>query len=120
MGTGCTSVTRVHSDGVDYVTGTWHDGRVGTFRGIRAGKSDYGALVFGTKGIAPAGKYAGYEPLVQEIAKFFKTKQPPVSAAETIEMFAFMEAADESKRQGGKPVTLASVLEKAERQQSPQ
>ena len=32
---------------------------------------------------------------------------------ETIEIFAFMEAADESKRQGGKPVTIESVLAKA-------
>jgi hypothetical protein len=30
-----------------------------------------------------------------------------------IEIFAFMEAADESKRQGGAPVSLASVLAKA-------
>jgi hypothetical protein len=28
-------------------------------------------------------------------------------------MFAFMEAADESKRQGGVPITLKSVLNKA-------
>ena len=48
-----------------------------------------------------------------EIVKFFKTGQPPVSAAETLEIYAFMEAADESKRQGGKPVTLESVLSKA-------
>ena len=116
MGTGCESVTRVHADGVDYVTGVWKGGRVGTFRGIRQGKADYGALVFGTKGVVPAGKYAGYEPLVREIARFFVTKQPPVSADETLELFTFMEAADESKRQGGKPVTLAGVLEKAERE----
>jgi hypothetical protein len=116
MGTGCQSVTRVRTEGVDYVTGVWNGGRVGTFRGIRQGKSDYGALVFGSKGIAPAGKYAGYEPLVGEIAKFFATRQPPVSAAETLELFAFMEAADESKRQGGKPVALRDVLEKAQRE----
>ena len=53
------------------------------------------------------GDYGGYEPLVVEIVKFFKTGKPPVSAEETIEIFAFMEAADESKRQGGKPVTIA-------------
>ena len=29
---------------------------------------------------------------------------------ETIEIFAFMEAADESKRRGGAPVTLESVM----------
>jgi len=36
-----------------------------------------------------------------------------VAEAETLEIYAFMEAADESKRQGGLPVTLESVLEKA-------
>jgi hypothetical protein len=113
MGTGCREVTRVYTDGCDVVTGVWNDNRVATYRGIRDGKSDYGAVVFGKEGIAPSGSYAGYEPLVVEIAKFFRTLKPPVSAAETIEMFAFMESADESKRQGGKPVTIESVMAKA-------
>lgn len=113
MGPGCVSVTRTHTEGTDIATGVWQDGRIGTFRGLRQGASNYGATVFGTKGIAPSGSYAGYRPLVDEIAKFFKTGQPPVPAAETLEIFTFMEAADESKRQAGKPVTMASVLEKA-------
>jgi predicted dehydrogenase len=113
MGAGCDSVSRTHTQDTDFVTGVWEDGRVGTFRGMRSGKHDYGALVFGTKGIAPSGGYGGYKPLVVEIARFFKTGKPPVSAEETIEIMAFMEAADESKRQGGKPVTLKSVLAKA-------
>ncbi len=114
MGPGCVSVTRTHTAGTDVATGVWNDGRVGSFRGIRQGASNYGAIVFGAKGIAPSGSYAGYLPLVAEIAKFFKTGQSPVPAAETLEMFTFMEAADESKRQGGRPVTMASVLEKAQ------
>jgi hypothetical protein len=116
MGTGCTTVTRAHTDGQDLVTGVWSDGRIGTYRGIREGRADYGALVFGDKGIAPSGGYAGYEPLVVEIARFFKTGTPPVPAEETLELFAFMEAADESKRQGGAPVTIESVLKKAQEQ----
>lgn len=116
MGTGCKSVVRTHTVGVDVVTGTWEDGRVGTFRGMRQGKSGYGALVFGSENIMPSGGYGGYEPLLVEICKFFRTGQPPVSAAETIEIFAFMEAADESKRQGGATVTLESVLAKARAQ----
>ncbi len=114
MGTGCQSVTRVHTKGTDVVTGLWQDGRIGTFRGNRAAKAGYGGMVFGDKGSAPAGTYEGYQHLVVEICKFFKTGQAPVSAAETIEIFAFMEAADESKRQGGMPVTLDSVLRKAQ------
>jgi predicted dehydrogenase len=113
MGTGCQSVSRSHTKDTDLVTGVWSDGRVASYRGLRSGKQDYGALVFGTGGIAPAGGFSGYEPLVVEIAKFFRTGRPPVSAEETIEMFAFMEAADESKRQGGTAVTIESVLKKA-------
>jgi hypothetical protein len=113
MGPGCKSVTRTHSDGTDLVTGLWSDGRIGTFRGIRDGAAGYGALVFGSKSIQPSGGYGGYEPLLVEICKFFKTGKPPVSAEETIEIFAFMEAADESKRQNGAPVSLESVIAKA-------
>jgi predicted dehydrogenase len=113
MGTGCRTVTRAHTKDTDVVTGVWADGRIGTFRGIRGGKADYGATVFGTKGVVPAGGFTGYEPLVVEICKFFRTGQPPVSAAETTEMFAFMEAADESKRQGGAPVTIDAVMKAA-------
>ncbi len=47
------------------------------------------------------------------LSPFFQTGKPPVSREETIEIYAFMEAADESKRQGGKPVPLADVLAKA-------
>jgi len=113
MGPGCKSVTRAHSAGADLVTGVWSDGRIGTFRGIRDGQAGYGALVFGSKGIQPSGGYGGYEPLLVEICKFFKTGTPPVSAEETIEIFAFMEAADESKRQGGIAVSIESVIAKA-------
>jgi predicted dehydrogenase len=113
MGTGCTTVTRVQTEGTELVVGAWDHGRVGTFRGIRQGKADYGVLAFGTKGVVLGQGYGGYEPLLVEICKFFRTGKPPVSAAETIELFAFMEAADESKRKGGTPVTLESVLAKA-------
>ena len=114
MGTGCTTVTRAQTEDFEHVTGVWNDGRIGAYRGIRSGKGDYGATVFGDKGVAPSGGYAGYEPLVVEIARFFKTGQPPVSAEETLEIFAFMEAADESKRQAGSPVSIESVMQKAE------
>lgn len=116
MGPGCQTVTRVNSPGTDVVVGLWKDGRIGTFRGIRQGRADYGAMVFGTKGVVPAGPFAGYKPLVEEIARFFTTGKPPVSPRETLEIMAFMEAADESKRQGGAPVSIESVMKKASEQ----
>jgi predicted dehydrogenase len=114
MGTGCKSVSRTHTKDVDVVTGVWNDGRVGTYRGLRAGKADYGTVIFGDKAVMNTnGFVGGYKPLVVEIARFFKSGKAPVSADETIEMFAFMEAADESKRQGGAVVTINHVMEKA-------
>lgn len=109
MGTGCQSVTRTMEDGKIVVRGQWAGGRVGIFR---EGKG-YGGTAFGTKGEGPVGSYDGYQPLVVEIVKFLRTGKPPVSPAETLEIYAFMEAADESKRQGGKEVTLTSVMQKA-------
>lgn len=113
MGTGCESVSRVQTEGTELVTGVWSGGRVGTFRGIREGKSDYGGLVYGSRAIRPLGPYPGYRPLLEAMAHFFRSGQPPVSAAETLEIVAFMEAADESKRQGGCPVSIESVFERA-------
>jgi predicted dehydrogenase len=118
MGTGCRSVSRTQTDSTELVVGIWENGRVGTFRGLRKGPYKYGGTVFGTKGQASLGDYGGYEPLMVEIVKFFKTGTTPVAAEETIEIFAFMEAADESKRQGGKPVTIESVMAKARSQAS--
>ena len=113
MGTGCETVTRIQTKDTDVVSGLWKEGRVGTYRGIRRNKADFGAVAFGSKAIVQSGKGGGYEELCREIGRFFKTGKSPVPADETIEIFAFMEAADESKRQGGAPVSLAAVLAKA-------
>jgi hypothetical protein len=112
MGSGCQSVSRITTEGTDVAVGVWKDGRIGTFRGTRQVPHSYGATIFGEKKIVTFSKYGGYEPLVVEICKFFKTGKPPVAAEDTVEIFAFMEAADQSKRQGGCPVSIQSVLKK--------
>lgn len=110
MGTGCQSVKRGKTaEGQIEVVGQWTDGRVGIFR---EGKG-YSGKAIGEKGEGAVGSYDGYAPLVVDIVKFFRTGEPPVSAAETLEIYAFMEAADESKRRDGAEVTLAEVLKKA-------
>ena len=113
MGPGCQSVTRAHTDDLDLVTGVWSDGRIGTYRGIRDAESGFGAMVFGRDKIVQVGRSGGYAPMLDRVATFFKTGKSPVAADETLEVFAFMEAADESKRQGGRPVSIESVLAKA-------
>lgn len=114
MGEGCVSVTRTSTDDFDVVVGKWSDGRIGTFRGIRKGTNGYGGTAFGDKGIATIEKFEGYKPLVGVITEFFHSKKVPVPAAETIEIYAFMEAAAQSKRDGGVPVTLESVMQAAQ------
>jgi hypothetical protein len=116
MGPGCQTVSRAKAESADLVTGIWKDGRVGTFRGILQGQASFGAVVFGENSIAPAGQFEGYEPLLVEIAKFFRTGQPPITVEHTLEIYAFMEAAEDSLRQGGQPVSLAAVLEKAQKE----
>jgi len=115
MGTGCREVSRVHTPETDVVVGTWADGRIGTFRGTRTGKHDYGGTVYTTEGNVRLGPYAGYEPLLKEIIGYFETGKVPVSPQETTEIFAFMEAADESKRRGGAAVTLQSMMDKVKK-----
>ncbi|RPI23354.1 MAG: oxidoreductase [Acidobacteria bacterium] len=106
FGPGCQEVTRIYSEGADIVVGRWKDGRLGVVRAIRP-YGDYGAVVYrGEKSFrsSPDAKH-DYRPLVVEIVKFFQTGKPPVPNEESLEMFAFMDAAQRSKPDG-KPVKL--------------
>ena len=118
MGTGCKTVSRASTDDFDMAIGVWEDGRIGTFRGIRKGGRGYGGTAFGEKGVEQIGSFAGYEPLLVEIVKFFKSKEVPVSPEETLEIYAFMSAADESKKQGGAPVSVDELMEKSRKEAS--
>ncbi len=108
MGPGCVRVTRIATADSDEIVGEWKDGRIGTARAIRP-YSDYGAVVFKGRAAAEAKPQGAgsYRPLVVEIVKFFETGVPPVPNDETLEIFAFMDAAQRSKEQGGKTVELA-------------
>jgi hypothetical protein len=114
MGPGCEQVRRVKAGGTDLVIGVWKDGRVGTFRDLRGGKTAAPVLIYGTKGTA-TGQSAGYTPLLEEIVKFFKTGKPPVPAEETIEIYAFMSAADESKAKDAAAVSVPDLIDRARR-----
>ena len=113
MGTGCKSVKRTFTADNDVVVGVWEGDRIGTFRGTRSGKGGYGATVFGEKGISVIDKYEGYEPLLVKISEFFDTGILPFPTDETLEIFAFMQAAEESKLNGGISIDIAAVVKKA-------
>jgi len=117
MGRGCVEVSRTYTPDADILVGTWKDGRIGTVRVLRP-YGPYGAVIFRTKPAAngKAGSTVvvqsdpkmleGYRPMLVEIVKFFETKEPPVSNEETLEIFAFMDAALRSKEAGGAPQKL--------------
>ena len=110
MGTGCQSVKRdTNAEGKIRVTGTWEGGRKGVFYENKG----YGGKALGDKGEADVGSYDGYDPLLYSAVHFFRTGVAPVSPEETLEIYAFMEAADESKRRNGAEVTLKEVMDKA-------
>ena len=115
MGTGCETVKRgTSTNGTIEVTGTWRGQRTGIYRESFHGKGKtYTGIAKGEKGEAPVGSYDGYAPLVAEAIKFFQTGISPVPEEETIEIFAFMEAAEESKRQNGQPVSIDDILKKS-------
>jgi hypothetical protein len=116
MGKGCHTVRRINTPDTDIVIGTWENDHLGTYRGIRKGKATHSGIAFGTKEILPAGSFyeVGHRPLVVDMLKFFRTGVTPVSLEETLAIYAFMEAADQSKRKGGAPVTIESVLSEAQ------
>ena len=107
MGPGCEEVSRTFSPDADVIVGRWKDGRIGTVRALRP-YSDYGAVVFRPKQIveSPSRPSDSYRPLLVEVMKFLETGQPPVPNRETLEIFAFMDAAQRSKDEGGRPMRL--------------
>jgi len=110
MGTGCESVVCTATPDTHLVTGLWHGGKVGTLRGIRHGAAPYRVTIFGSKKVLDEQLAGDYTPFLREVVKFFQTGVAPVPAQETIEIYAFMEAADESRRAGGCPVKISDVL----------
>jgi Oxidoreductase family, NAD-binding Rossmann fold len=112
MGTGCESVVCTFTPDTHVVTGVWNGGKVATLRGMRSGVEPYRVSVYGTKKVLDEQLVGDYTPFLREVVKFLQTGIAPVSPEETIEIYAFMEAADESKREGGKPVKLADVMAK--------
>jgi hypothetical protein len=110
LGAGCEKVSRTHTKNTDVITGVWSGDRVGTMQGNRGGKAGYGVTAIGTKAAVKGGEKHSYKPLVEAYVKFFQTGIAPVPLETTIEILAFMEAADESKRRDGASVKITDVM----------
>jgi len=68
----------------------------------------YGAIVYRAKDVvtSPPKAKSSYTPMLKRIVEFFQTGKPPVPNEETLEIFAFMDAAQRSKEAGGRPMKL--------------
>jgi len=109
MGTGCVSVSRKTEGGADITTGKWKDGRLGVYYGPAKGEKVPVVRIWGSEGTTESAGSDGYDGLVRAIAEFFHTGEPPVTPAETVELFEFMTAAQRSKERGGAEVPLAGL-----------
>ncbi len=111
LGQGCESVSMQVTPDEDIVVGTWKGGRLGVMRGFRNELYEFGITLFSEKRVLHSENVPEtYGPLLTEIAKFFRTGVPPVSPTETLELFAFMQAAQLSKARGGAVVPLSEVV----------
>lgn len=104
MGRGCREVIVHHTETVDVVTGIWGDGRVGTFYGYQiTGQGDFGCTVFTDGGIFQGmaqSKPPYYAVMMPRILDFLRSGKSPIDLRETLEITAFLEAANESKQTG--------------------
>lgn len=117
MGQGCVAVSRTATEKDHVVVGEWEDGRIGTFRAFLDGTQLYGGTVYTDKNKAvQAGGYIGYKDLLKEILKFFKTGKEPISREESLEIFAFMRAANLSGERGGARVTIEEAYRTGEKE----
>lgn len=106
MGPGVAQVTQTRSGKADVIVATWSDGRVGTVR-LMEDSTTYGAVLYREGGHAEMiSTNVGYAPQVADIVRFMREKKPSVAESETLEIFAFMQAAQQSLQQGSIPVKL--------------
>ena len=115
MGMGVDKVSCFRNETDDVINAVWKDGRMGELRLMRKSWIYSGYILPEN----PKNKkeplivfdgYQGYQPLLKEIIEFFRTGVAPVSPEETLEIMAFMEAAEMSAKRGGAPVTIDEAM----------
>lgn len=111
MGPGCETARCIGYPNTDLVVGEWRDGRLGVMRGTRLTHDEFGCVVHtdsATKvGLAkPQPPY--YQLMLEHVVRFFETGRSPIDIRETLEITAFIEAAERSRDSGGSSVPLGT------------
>jgi hypothetical protein len=116
MGTGCDHVTRTTTPAESVVTGIWTGNRTGSLHALHKlpmHSTSYKLVRFDGEDVFEQKTQGDYNPMLREIIKFFTTKVAPVTPAQTLEIYGFLQAAEESRRLGGVPVSIRNVLTQA-------
>lgn len=113
LGEGCESVKRTTAEHTSVVVGRWNNGCIGTLHAVHRWPAEYKVIKFGDEGVVEQTQAGDYVHLLREIMTFFRSGKPPVTAEQTLEIYAFMEAADESKRRDGAEVKLSELMQRA-------
>lgn len=116
MGSGCRTVTRTTTPYESVVTGIWAGQRTGTLHALHTlpmHSKAYKLVRFDGDQVFEQKSQGDYTPMLREVIKFFQTREAPVSPIQTLEIYGFLQAAEESKMLGGVPVSIHDVLKQA-------
>lgn len=114
LGPGCATVARSTAEHSELVTCTWGNGCVGTYRGLLTGPPRYGGTAFASEGPIQLGGFDGFNELGAQVATFFLDGEIPVTLADTVEIYAAMDAARLSGERHGASVDVAEIHEAAQ------
>ena len=112
MGAGCKQVQCIAREEMDIVIGDWADGRLGVMRGTRVGAGQFGCVVHTDQDVKCNLAQATppyYYQMLREILPFFRSGESPIDSAETYEIIAFLDAAEQSRAQGGQVISLEKL-----------
>ena len=109
LGTGCQNVRLVEKPKLDIVVGEWDGGQMGILHGTRFPTRDFGCVVHTSEGTRLGVAQSTppyYASMLQEVMAFFRSGHSPIAIEETMEIIAFLEAADASRKREGQQVSL--------------
>ena len=111
LGPGCASVRALQHGEFNLLAGHWADGRIGTAQG-NGSRYRYAAMVACERGIVARVNDPGLPAkkcFADKLLGFLLTGKSPVPAEDTLEIMAFLQAANRSLAEGGREVALDEV-----------
>jgi len=105
FGPGCSRVRVLSNEIHDLIVAEWTDGRMASVRGNRMGNFHFGGALHTGQSVFSFSAKAGAKPynasLIACIIAFIESRQSPVSVRESLEIIAFLDAANTSRENGG-------------------